>query len=99
MIKVNGCDRSMEGSAVDILGDVTMILQDLITNIVEEDNTVNPTQIIEEMTKAIILNLIFPINEPSAELLEHMETEFQDVLAAAISISNNIQERFKTDEV
>lgn len=99
MIKVNGCDRSMEGSAVDILGDVTMILQDLITNIVEEDNTVNPTQIIEEMTKAIILNLIFPINEPSAELLEHMETEFQDVLAAAISISNNIQDRFKTDEV
>lgn len=99
MIKVNGCDRSMEGSAVDILGDVTMILQDLITNIVEEDNTVNPTQIIEEMTKAIILNLIFPINAPSDELLEHMENEFPDVLAAAISISNNIQERFKTDEV
>ena len=104
MISVNKCDRSMEGSAIDILGDVTMVLQDLIQEMAEdmnkeEEGSFNTADIFK-MLEGIMLNLVPPILDgvdviKCAEILGFRE----DSISVALLIGDNIQERFNTDEV
>ena len=100
MIKVNKHNRSMEGSAIDILGDVTMVLQDLIQEMAEDMNKQEDgsfsTADIFKMLEGIMLNLVPPALEgldviKCAEIMGFGE----DSITAALLIGNNIQERFE----
>ena len=105
MISVDGIKRTMGGEAVEIIADVTMILQDVFTYLTDEGAVID-LQDVEDITRAITLNIVTPLGylqdeylEEEAGLLIKIAEDNPNLYGIARDISENIRGRVLTDEM
>jgi len=105
MIKVDGIKRTIGGEAVEIIADVTMILQDVFEYLTDKGETI-ALEDIDDIMRAITLNIVTPLGyhqgeytEDEVKLLSNIAEDNPNLYGIARDISDNIRSRVLTDEM